>query len=204
MYRHLLLFSMLLLLGSVATSCSSGSDKPENTIVYYSIYHTSDTDSVFRKVMLHEIKNQELKRQIARFDSSYRYDPSATEGIGISCEIYNDSIIYWVGYAINIGNISGLILCEPVAGKPVYLNMWDLYKDIQLPQEKAVEGLKDANSKEYKYQIKILQKGPQIANGEVYREFLEVTSDFVSWRLVFDRDQHLLRIDTMGTVIPGR
>ena len=207
MFRQVLLISVLLFLGEMVISCDCIVKRPESEIVSYSISQLSDTDtdtntdSLSRRMLMHRIDNKELKRQLFRYDSTYRDSDAATEGLAISCQIHDDSIVYWIAYAININHISNLILCEPIAGKSVYLDIWNLYKDFSLPSKQSVEILKYANNKEYEQYKQIVAADSHFDNGLQTGSYegRYVLSEFVSWHLIFDNNQQLLRIDTIGS-----
>ena len=78
MYRQVLLISVLLFLGEMVISCDCMVKRPESEIVSYSIGQLSDTDtdtntdSLSRRMLMHRIDNKELKKQLFRYDSTYR------------------------------------------------------------------------------------------------------------------------------------
>ena len=125
--------------------------------VYY-YYDSRAQDTIHKEVITHQILNSVLKRLLAEYNATYKNDPYAEgKGLRISCRMYTDSIYYKIGYASNMNEISGLIICEPVDGKDVSLIMFDLYHYFSLPSERSTEILKNSNPKALsKYNLLII------------------------------------------------
>lgn len=162
-------------------------------VVYYD-YDTKSPGMIDEKVVMHKIVNPELKHLIIEYNDKYKNDTIVRDlGLSISCKIFSDSIRYTIGYAHGFSSFPGVILCEPVDNKDVYLMIWDVLHDVSLPLNRGIELLKDANPKSYRSN-KELQKDTKWSNGS-FEEMTEITfSDFPCWEVVFDKDNHLLRV----------
>jgi hypothetical protein len=187
MYRQALNFNWIALI--TLTLCCTCTPR----VVYYN-YDTGTQETIYKKVITHQILNPELKRLLSEYNAIYK-DAIDIEGLGlqISCKIYTDSIYYIIGYAFGINHIPGLIICEPVDGKDVSLIMADLFHHFSLPSEHSIEILKNSNPKEYLWH-KENQKKTQWVNGKFESVVTSVISDFPEWHITFDRNYNLLNV----------
>lgn len=147
---------------------------------------------------LHQIVDSVLLKQIERFDSTYGEYPQAYgRGICISYTQYSDSIHFGIRYAAGINSNFPLLLCEPVNGKPVYIDIYDLYDFVNLPEQQAVELKREFCPSEYEMHIEAMSDSITI-DGEIYVGCVEVMNDFVSWKVKLDKNKNLICVDTLG------
>ena len=154
---------------------------------------------------LHTIVNKELKDQLIRFNEQFKDHPAAQgRGLEIDCNyIYADSIIYSISYAAGINSSYPRLLCEPIDGKPVSLSFGCLFDEFRLDERKSIELLKDFTSNEYQiHKANMEEEGEVVViDGDTVvlgPPELMIMFDFVGIRLVFDKENHLLRVDTLG------
>lgn len=176
----------------------------------------SDDNSLIDKSMfLHKIRNKELLEQVVKYNDKYKhYDQAQDKGLEILFEgCCFDSTTYFIGYSGNIRSETPIILCEPIDDKPVALVLAFLWNDFMLSERQSIELQKESNPKEYDIHLYDLTH-PYITNMDtifmgdtvppiimhvdtLYNETM-IMSHFVKWHLVFDKDGHLLRVDTAG------
>ena len=174
--------------------CCTNSPK----VVYYD-YDTGSLDTIYKEVITHKILNPELKRLLIEYNDTYKDDPRV-KGLGlyIHCYIHTDSILYIIGYSFGINHIlGGLIICEPIDGKDVFLIMKDLHPDFSLSSERSIEILKNSNPEEY-LMHKEMQKSVSLFKGKILKERAIVIFDYPEWHVIFDRNNNLLRVEQGG------
>ena len=148
------------------------------------------TDTIQKEIITHKIMNDELKNFILEYDKKHSQyvDNGSSKGINITCDVHNNSIKYYVGYMDDIWNHTGVIVCEPINNKEIYIDMSNLRKQIVLPKKRSIELLKNSNLKQYEYHKYLLQK--EIENNretDDYEYDIIMTGDFVHWEIVFDK-----------------
>lgn len=195
MLRRILRIRILLLIGVAWITAQCRTPK----VVYYD-YGTGQKETIDRKIVTHEIKNPDLKRLLKEYNDTYK-DSSVVKDLGLSlyCDVYSDSICYSIGYTINISSGTPSIVCEPIDGKEVTLFLWDLWKDFKLLPARANELLKESNPESYR-QNKELEKKTSWEKGQFIVWQDVATSSFPEWKVTFDRNQKLLRVDRYGKI----
>ena len=152
--------------------------------------NTVHADTIPKEIITHRIVNKKLRNFISKYDEIYNLYAQRTRynsrGISVSCTIHSDSIVYDVVYVSNIGigdyGIYGIILCEPINGKEVTMNVHDLHNQITLPRERSVELLKNSNPREYAYYENLKKKYGDLSNHLYY-----TTNSFPFGIIVFDK-----------------
>jgi len=115
------------------------------------------------------------------------YAPDSILGISIFCRTWKNEIIYSVTHSVDIGGKCPVIVCEPVNDKDVHIVLFDLYDQIQLPQQRRIELLKNSNHDEYETHKK-LQRETEETEPKAVDYGIMITYDFVSWEIVFDKN----------------
>jgi len=148
-----------------------------------------------KPLLLHEIKNETLKEYIARYDSAYN---EGEKGIVVWCEklTFNGETKYAIGYPIpSTFPSEPMILCEPINGRKVIMTFPDVMNDVVLAADRALELSKEVLSEEdYKEFKKIITSNKKAK----YEEHITVLNEKISLSLTFDKNQNLVRVDTMG------
>ena len=157
----------------------------------------SDSNDIMvsKKDLLHTITNQTLKQYIKKFDSTFADHPEVKgKGIALMYTVLsNDTIVYSIGYASVIESEIPVILCEPIHEKPVYLDILPLAKDFSLDQRKAIEVRKEAEMEEYKTFIDDINN----RSDSIISSYRIMIPHFAALDLVFDKNRHLVRVDTL-------
>ena len=150
----------------------------------YEKWDTSSEELIYKEIATHKIVNEELINLIVEYDDMYApFIFDSTRGITVFCRISKKTITYSVCYTVGIGGRSPILLCEPINGREVHINLLELYKQIQLPYMCSVELLKKSHPKQYE-NFKIRQKE---AEKEGATAMTDVTSSFVWWEIIFDK-----------------
>jgi len=174
---------VLFVVGYVCVTACSPNSKTEK-----------DCEEIINKsLLLHEIRNEILKEHIARYDSIYN---EGERGIMIWSRILNDTIEYSIGYhSPSMMPFAPMIKCEPINGREITMVFPDFENDVALTADKALElnrcALSDRDYREFK---KIILRNKK----SEYKEIVTVINDKVSITLLFDRNQNLIRVDTLG------
>ena len=180
--------SVLLLAGCLTTlvSCNRNQDAKDSDVY------------IARNMLEHTIVNESLKNELIQYDNRFKdFKDAQNKGLEIMLEsVSRDSVIYHIGYAGGLTHGIPALICEPVNGKPVALWLSCL-EDFQLPPDKSVEVLKDLSPKEYELYQKN-KEDIEVVDGDTIRRVTLILSDFVGLRLVYDRDNNLIRRDTTG------
>jgi len=146
------------------------------------------SDTISKGIITHKIVDRKLINFISEFDKKYLLYSQRTRynnrGISLFCTIHSDSIVYYVSYMFDIGEGNyGIIVCEPINGKEVTMNVFNLHNHITLPRERSVELLKRSNPSEYRWHK---QKQREYANtGSNYIYYSH--SSFPFWIITFDK-----------------
>lgn len=158
-----------------------------------------DNDAyIARNLLEHTIVNKSLKDELIRYDNRFKdFEDAQGKGLRISLEdISPDSTVYNIGYMTGLNYSPPVLSCEPVNGKPV--SLWlSCLEDFKLPPDKSIEVLKNTSPEEYEIHRQN-RDAIEFADGVLERHITLVLSDFVSLRLVYDRDHNLIRRDTIG------
>ncbi len=151
--------------------------------------------TISKKYLLHTITNQTLKQYIEKFDSTFSDYPQVQgKGIGLMyTTLANDSISYTIGYANVIESEIPVILCEPIHGKPVYLDILPLAGDFSLAQRRAMEVRKEADTEAYQSLMADINNRPD----SILASYRIIIPHFAGLDLVFDKNGHLVRVDTL-------
>ncbi|MDH8701705.1 hypothetical protein M2138_001054 [Dysgonomonadaceae bacterium PH5-43] len=151
-------------------------------------------DEMINKSLLeHKIKNETLKEFIARYDSLYN---EGEKGIVVWCEMSNYTTRYTIGYYDpSTLPTAPMIKCEPINGREIIIVFCDFMSDIELVADKALEFSREAVSeKAYKEFKKIVTANKK----SDYEEHIISINDKISLTLNFDKDNNLIRVDTLG------
>ena len=161
---------------------------------------TKDNDAyIARNLLEHTIINENLKDELIRFNDRFKdYESAKGRGLSISIsQIFPDSIVYDIGYSAGLNYEIPVLMCEPIDGKPVILELSFLWDEFKLPKRKAIELKKHASLKEYQMHKECIDHF-EIVDGDTARTDITVLFDFVRLSLVYDRDHNLIRRDTIG------
>ena len=150
----------------------------------YEKWDTGADELIYKEIATHEIVDEELINLIVEYDKMYsRFVSDSTIGITVFCKVSDKTITYSVGYTAGIGGKFALLLCEPINGREVHINLGELNKQIQLPFMRSVELLKNSHPKQYE-EYKLMQKEAE-KEGSTYT--ISVISHFVTWDIIFDK-----------------
>lgn len=181
--------SILLLAGCLTTlvSCNRNQDAKDNDAY------------LARNMLEYTILNESLKNELIQYDNRFKdFEEAQNKGLTITLsEVFRDSIKYTITYSTGLNSGNPVILCEPIDGKPVILELAPLYGEFELPVKKAIELVKYSNPEEYEMHKSYIDNF-EIVDGDTMRPRITVLSDFVNLILVYDRDYNLIRRDTIG------
>ncbi len=152
---------------------------------------------------LYKIDNLVLKEYIAAFNEEFKGHESAQgKGLRIHCiGIYDDSIVYDIGYMGGFVFSEPVVFCEPIDGKPVVLVMNGLHNEFSMDMTDYIELMKNVVSDDTYHITKESQrkyKENKVPDGFAPAWLPVSIDDFISLRLTFDKSYHLLRVDTLG------
>jgi hypothetical protein len=153
-----------------------------------------DCEGMNKSLLLHEIKNETLKEYIARYDNTYN---EGEKGIEIWCSASDGTTEYTIAYPTPSTMPSApMIRCESINGREIIMIFRDFENDIELAADKTLELNKDAlPDKDYKEFKKTVTSNKNAK----YKEHMTVINDKISLTLTFDKDQNLIRVDTLGS-----
>ena len=150
----------------------------------YEKWDTGSDELIYKEVATHKITDKELINLIVEYDKMYsRFISDSIRGITIFCRVSKKTITYSVGYTAGIGGKFPMLLCEPINGREVSINLLDLYKQMQFPFMRSVELFQNSHPKQYEY-YKLMQKETEKEGGTYV---ITPTNDFVQWEIVFDK-----------------
>lgn len=155
---------------------------------------------IARELLEHTLVNDSLKEELIRFNERFKDDESV-QGLGLEISVWRispDSIEYTIGYAAGLNSEDPALICEPIDGKPVILTFPLLWDEFKLPKRKAIEVKKFTSLKEYQMHKQDMITITVLNDKDTLLSNTTVLFHFVSLRLVYDREHHLLRRDTLG------
>lgn len=155
---------------------------------------------IARELLEHTLVNDSLKEELIRFNERFK-DYESAQGRGLEISVWRispDSIEYTIGYAAGLNSEDPALICEPIDGKPVILTFPLLWDEFSLPKRKAIEVKKFTSLKEYQMHKQDMITITVLNDKDTLLSNTTVLFHFVSLRLVYDREHHLLRRDTLG------
>lgn len=158
---------------------------------------TSEVDKenrIDKSLLLHEIKNETLKEYIAQYDSVYN---EGEKGIMVVCRILSNGMRKYAVFYPSPSSIPSppMIQCESINGRTIVMTFPDFIDDIELAEDKALEFSRDALSENAYKELKRVVNSNK--NAECTEEIVTV-NDKISINLIFDKDQNLIQVDTLG------
>lgn len=173
------LFKALLLIGT-AMPLASPAQQP------YKSWDTGSDTLICKEIATHRIVDPKLIDLIVEYDRMYAPFVDDSLGIILYCSVNTKTITYSIGYSVGIASKGPILLCEPINGREVYIDFFDLYRQVELPHPRAVELLKHSNPRQYRDFVEKQKECDDYGDNALV--MMSVTSSFVTWKIVFNKD----------------